>query len=879
MDTPEQERAEVVRRTEELQKKGGEHLRHCHFRSASRVYGDMARLARSEQLLIPYMLGTFHQMDLALDLMEPQVTREKAVELIALLESEERARYIQPEEFPAAHYEWIISWMSACAYENLAEATGRLDGYNSEGMHGCITDGIQICHQTGKLACIRCFREYAAEVYTAADDSAMALHHSRAIACHQGDWSDRGNRRWFGSKNEGSLLLLDGRLEEAEAALQRAMQQVEEEKVSLPLQAWLRSAVEWETILLLAGKLDPNQMNDDRGLRRRRVPADEYPANDVCWQLNDALAACCRGDHAAAIQLLGQLDRWLSERRCLHDWFEVRLRLLAAHRLGEQNERIVPLARQLDTKARQARDWLTLRRLERLLDPAESVSPLALLGPLTSGLFAAAAARTALPVQPPAAEAAPAETAETPAPAEAETEATPLEALIEQLAARMSAADSDEDRAHILADVLAIAPTNVTHPLDAARLLHLLQYVLGEGERAVQIWAWAQAAARPFGQSATVLNLQAVLGDILRGAPQTPQELLTPEQLEQLFRQSLDLDANDAGNFARAGAYYLGLENMGEAERCLARGFRLRRDNGFLALRLADLYKRTDRPRDALAVVDLCLREGCQDPNVAFEAALIAFQVGQYEAQLTYLDRFEALQPDQPWSQYYRALGNLELGRLAEAEAAIAAEERLDPARTFPVFVVRACIAGARQEIDAFRDCLHRVLDIPLVSIDYLTQQGVANLLTRLWKAAQCLPADDSLRGDLEQRLLVTGTAPTDLFEQQRQQSEPQENIHYYRCMVFQPLDDRWPQSPGCLHGQETWEAYFIMWGVLARDEDEAKQRVLGWQKRCYHLPADVAEIEPEDASYTDKPGVVWQGVRHGAYKQTSAEDTTDGEE
>lgn len=69
------------------------------------------------------------------------------------------------------------------------------------------------------------------------------------------------------------------------------------------------------------------------------------------------------------------------------------------------------------------------------------------------------------------------------------------------------------------------------------------------------------------------------------------------------------------------------------------------------------------------------------------------------------------------------------------------------------------------------------------------------------------------------------------------------------------------------------------MWGVLARDEDEAKQRVLGWQKRCYHLPADVAEIEPEDASYTDKPGVVWQGVRHGAYKQTSAEDTTDGEE
>jgi hypothetical protein len=43
-------------------------------------------------------------------------------------------------------------------------------------MHGCISDGIQVCQRTGKLECVNCFREYAAEVYLAADDLPMALH-------------------------------------------------------------------------------------------------------------------------------------------------------------------------------------------------------------------------------------------------------------------------------------------------------------------------------------------------------------------------------------------------------------------------------------------------------------------------------------------------------------------------------------------------------------------------------------------------------------------------------------------------------------------------------------------------------------------------------
>src|SRR5262249_55584599 len=150
-------------------------------------------------------------------LLLPRVTRENAVELIALLEDEERARLIQAD-LPQAAYEAEQAWMTACAYENLAEATGMLEGYNSAGMHQCITDGVEVCRRTGKLACVGCFREYAAQVYTAADDLEMALHHARMIAANLGPSPDRGNRRHLGARVEGWLMLLQGRLDAAEAS-------------------------------------------------------------------------------------------------------------------------------------------------------------------------------------------------------------------------------------------------------------------------------------------------------------------------------------------------------------------------------------------------------------------------------------------------------------------------------------------------------------------------------------------------------------------------------------------------------------------------------------------------------------------------------------
>ncbi len=140
---------EISQQLKELQEKAAELIPKCRFASSSRLYGELRRRGRAEHRAEAYLIGTFFQMDQAQHLLDFQTMRERAVELIAMLENEEQVRQIQPD-FPKDQYEFFVYSMTSCAYENLAEATGQLDGYNSEGMHGCISDGIQICRRTGE---------------------------------------------------------------------------------------------------------------------------------------------------------------------------------------------------------------------------------------------------------------------------------------------------------------------------------------------------------------------------------------------------------------------------------------------------------------------------------------------------------------------------------------------------------------------------------------------------------------------------------------------------------------------------------------------------------------------------------------------------------
>ena len=215
--------ANIDQQLEDLHQRAGDLIKPCRFASSTRLYGELRRRAKSEQRAWHYVMGTFFQMDQAQYLFEFQTMRERAVELIAILENEEKVRQIQ-SDFSREQYDYLVYSMSSCAYENLAEATGQLEGYNSDGMHACITDGIQICRRTGKIGCVSCFREYACDVYLAADDADIASHQCRLVMEQEGAWSDRGDRRWLAATKLAWLDALHGNFEKALATMDQALE-------------------------------------------------------------------------------------------------------------------------------------------------------------------------------------------------------------------------------------------------------------------------------------------------------------------------------------------------------------------------------------------------------------------------------------------------------------------------------------------------------------------------------------------------------------------------------------------------------------------------------------------------------------------------------
>ncbi|MBS0206503.1 MAG: tetratricopeptide repeat protein [Planctomycetes bacterium] len=863
----------------------------CLYRTMMRVAHEARRLARVEQLLIPYLTASFHVMNDSRNILQPVAGREVSIELITLLESEERARQFQPN-LPEDEYERTKWWLTACSYDNLAVHTSAVHGYNSDGMHQCISDGIQVCRRTGKTQCISCFREYATEVYMASDDMDMALHHARVGITHK----DPGphDRRHAGAKDNARILLMQGHVDAALEALELAWKLTD--VYHSPYAGKLNTYTMAVEMYHLAGcpeRLEslPRRLSAEEGERHDgsddevliEPPRDEYPSYFLDRDSADAFVACCQGDYDTAIALLQPWDALLREQNCLNRWFEVRLRLVAIARMTGKMSRAQALAKPLQESAQQARDWLVLRRLQRLLEESIPATPLALAGPVTVGPFADKAA--AEPAEQPA------ETnAAGAADAESEDESGPVTPLGEKIGAfygrLMQSGGEEEELAALIRDIVAISPASISDPVDAGRVLHVIRFAVQDAGPTTEIYRWAEAIAQHHPQDATVLSMFAALAAHLRDCAEGDlDEVILDEKLESLFRQSLDLDPNAGDNFARAGSYYLDQENYGEAERCLARGFRLMRSSSHLALRLASVYSRTGRPRDAVAVLDMALREGCEDPDVAWEAALSANHVEQYEAVITYLDRFDELNPQQPWSNYYRASALLELNRPEEAMVALNREAEYNPEMTYHVAVQRASCLAALKQVDELHEQLRNVLSLPLSEVTYLTANGMQKLFTQLWKSVDaCLaPGDPSLQS-LETRLLETGLAPNEMFAAHRERAtatndDTEIKSNFYRCIVRQPLDDRWLSFSGRLQGEEDWTAYDIPWGVLAANETEAGELVMDWQARCFPLPAEILAVEEDGTDFSDVAGVVWQGYRDGVFPDDDDEDDDDLDE
>ncbi len=827
------ESADATERLQALDRRETEFIEQARYLSALRVAKEIRRLAKTERQLVPYIHSTFTIMNHSTDLLDPLAAREAAVELIGILESEDRARSIQPD-LPEDEYDHCIYWYTSCAYDNLAKATAWLNGYNSDGMHACISDGINICRRTGKHQCVTCFREYATDVYTSADDLVMAQHYARV------GWRNEAkgphDRRWVGARDIANLYLTQGDLSASAEFLD---------------QAWLLAddyhspaVAKWETQLRMrvVRALLGESSKWDSAIQRPILDSNE---KELSWPNRDefpwlyflqaeceAVELCCAGKPREALSLLAPWATQLKQKRCFDLHLNCQRQQLVALLLSEaapsQVERAVDEIRK---QAQDMRDWLTLHLLDSILEDREPLPPYPMIASPSIGPFASSEpkSKTVSTVS-----------AEAPA-AENETEAivsampqsgevssgeeqglllpasaTPaakafLASYNEGLQAAWQAAETQTEDHHAeLKQLVKLSPAQLTDRSVTAIYLEYLKSrwiacssinLTGSRaellELAKQVWDFASALGQHHSSSSQVVSEVASIGAaILFDEATEIQEVVDEEEITQLFRTALELDAFDSVSFGKAGRYFRLLENFGEAERCLARSFRLARHDGQTAIRLAELYRVTDRSRDALMVLDTSLREGATEPELYWQAAMTAHQLGMYQESLPYFEMCQQLFSDRDALQYYHVGALLESEKFEQALAVMdtafesttdqsessTAPSQDDDGNTDDTSMLidrahRARALAGMDRLDEARLALQQAMEIRFANVVGLTASGIASIVRHICAVALKLPLDDTLREEVMGLAIESSMVPDEVLSIRRKQGDKESGV------------------------------------------------------------------------------------------------------
>ncbi|MDG2471092.1 MAG: hypothetical protein P8M80_17550 [Pirellulaceae bacterium] len=841
---------EIDRELEQMSSAAADFISTCQSKSCYDGFGALRDRAEKDGRALFYIHGTFFQMTQASNLLEFHTTKERAIKLISIFQKPEECFKIQPD-MPEDLLDYLIYDLSSCVYENLADAAGQMQGFNSRGLHDSISGGIQVCRNTGKVGCIQCFREYAGDVYLAADDLDLAKHQCQTVVEHQGEWQGRGNRRWLAMMKLGWISAMQGNLEDAQLKLEAALDLTTEKEVNVPIHAQFDVLCQLDGVRISRG-LEPLLQNHE--IFPKLPSKSESPLFDLMRSQNVALYAAAKNNLDVADEILSHWDRRLSSLQALHFWFENRLRLIVVKRLSAKTNSAESLAKTLEEKATSADDWLTLRRLNEIMGSTED--PVLIAAPNQIN-------NVAKPVTGPIK-------------VDPESTQSPFgdeePVLLEQLDSIMSRmkeayeSQSSELVSSIVKELMAITPKQASTNADTCGVLNMMSMMIQPtlATRSIRIWRWANQLAAPFRENGVVLSLLATIGNELRLISDDPEEGdITPARIEQLFRQSLALEKKGPQTYARAGTFFLERNEIGDAEKCFARSFRLDRQNGLTALKLAEVYNMTDRPRDAMHVLDLCLREGSEYERVAWEAAMNAFGLRQFEPMLNYLNRYQELAGEQSPINYYRSIAYLQLGQLEKALEATEKENQSNQTGRFHCNVVEFCVLAKQQRHHNRMELATSSLQQKLSKLDYIPVPDIAYLLEILWNTLEELDVEKDLIRNLEDKMLASGLMPDDFFDKERAATPPLENVRFFRVLLEQKLDGHWADSDGCLPGQENWQSYYCEWGVVSMSEEDAKHRAIQYQSRCHPKFAEFSDISEEDHLFTDSPGVVWQGLRY----------------
>lgn len=876
-----QELAGMGERAEKLVESG-----YCE--SAYQLYGEMRRRAKTESDFLYFVIGTFFQMNLAQRLLQFDTVRERAIELIAILESEEAARKIAPD-LELTEYEGLKFSIGPCAYEVLAEATGDQEGFNSEGMQECLTGGIDVCRRIGKLSCIGCFREYACDIHRAADDFELARYHCNQVI-KQEEFSDRGDRRWLATLKLASLDILEGLHEVARQRLERAWELAETPNVNDPASARIAIALEQKTLDAIENKPADSRLEE---ILSSLPPRGECPDYDLDIDCLKAIEHVNQSEFDEAEKLLTPWVRSLKQSGTTTKWLEVGIRLVAVKRLKGDWEAAKRIAAPLELAATKTNDWHAVRRLSQTLDSTLSITPLGTVPRSTK--FTLPDAQSASAVKPDNSFEPPKEYDEeditvTPPGYYPISTDTPLYTWLEDFAKRLQAAREDDSDLYDVEDfrteLVDSQNRDWSHPEDIGKAMFFMIHLIAPGCDYRRVWTWANKLVTGHQETGYLISLLARLGMAINAAErfeqfsqldftqiveELPPSVIESERLDQLVRKSLQLDSGSVNNNFRAGEIFEYLDNLGEAERCYARAFKLDRKREDAALSLARIYMNTERNADAHYVLDLCIREGGSSPELYFEAAMRAHALSMHELQVSYLKTLLEKFPPAPWAYYYLSIGLMELKRPQEGLEAIEQEIEKFKSSGIHIDAIKAEGYALLGEYDRAMKFIEDGLNQSLLDADALTMGGIFSALDRLWRASRLIPDGKALQRRIEIRLLQTGVAPEEYFSSRRAHEKPKD-LFLYHVTIVQPLDADWPEFQGCLPEQTDWSSYFGHWGVLATTASEAEEYALEMQRLCYSIEPEIVETSKDEEPLHDRPGVAFQGFR------ASADDFSDEE-
>ena len=292
--------------------------------TALRLVKEMKRFAKAHRQLVPYIEAGFYQMNAGSRLFELEQEIENSMELIALLESEEKAKKFQ-HDYDQDHYDFKVYWILPCAYHNLASNMAYQKGYNSPIVHGTVDDGLQVCRKVGNQEAPIYFREFAVEACIAAGDYEMGEHYNQL--CYSVVEKEIEFRRlWIELNDKVRLLICKGMLSDALDVQKKAM--VSSELTVSPSWARLEGQLLLEKILWLMG----NENEQELILQSLGVTFDsaEIPVFEECPEYYilkvqvEAVKLVRQNQPLEAAEKLAKMERFVLGQGNIRYWFDLR---------------------------------------------------------------------------------------------------------------------------------------------------------------------------------------------------------------------------------------------------------------------------------------------------------------------------------------------------------------------------------------------------------------------------------------------------------------------------------------------------------------------------------------------------------------------------